>query len=149
MRRCIRSWGAPAFSIWLLVFPLAGCRDTPLRDEKLDIGSDTIDLAPGVLVRNVRVRLQSNGEFDPVQVQARVGDVIRFETFDARTHVLAFHEDSVPAQGRDWLLSRSQLRSPPLLVEGTRWIVSLEGAPPGAYVFHCVTHGSSGRIVVE
>ncbi|MGH7467703.1 MAG: cupredoxin domain-containing protein [Longimicrobiales bacterium] len=120
-----------------------------MRDEKLDIGSDTIDLAPGVEIREIRVRLQSESEFEPARVQARVGDVIRFQTSDARTHVLGFLEDSIPPGGREWLASRSQLRSPPLLVEGATWIVSLEGAPPGAYTFHCVTHGLTGRIAIE
>ena len=75
--------------------------------------------------------------------------MIRFKTTDARTHVLSFDESTLPQQVRDQLQSHAQLRSPPLLVEGATWIVSLTGMPLGEYSIQCLTHGVAGRITVE
>jgi plastocyanin len=128
---------------------LSSCRDAPLRDETLDIGGDTIRLAPGVRVHDIRIRARTGAEFEPDSVQARAADVLRFQTADARTHVIAFQDSILPAAARNWLAAKSQLRSPPLVVEGATWIVSLENAPAGTYTFQCVTHGVSGRVIVQ
>ena len=142
--------GCAGVSVFLLVLSLSGCKDSVrLRDEKLDIGSDTIQLAPGVSVHDVQVRTHADGEFEPANIKVRTGDVIRFKTTDARTHVLSFDETTLPPQVRDHLVSHAQLRSPPLLVEGAVWIVSLADVPHGEYSIHCQTHGVAGRITVE
>ena len=142
--------GLAGVSVLLIAALLAGCKESPLRrDETLDIGSDTIQLAPGVQVRDVRVQWRSEGDFEPNATQARAGDVIRFRTGDAHTHLLVFDDANLPPGARDRLAGKSQLRSPPLVVEGATWIVSLDGAPPGAYPFRCLTHGTTGRITVE
>jgi plastocyanin len=134
----------------LLIASLAGCRESPLRGNgSLDIGSDTIQLSPGVAVRDVRIRAAGSGEFDPASLAAQAGDVIRFRTADARTHVLAFDEGSLPAGARERFANRSQLRSPPLLVEGATWIVSLQDVPLGEYTFRCLQHGIAGRVSVK
>ncbi len=142
--------GCAGVSVLLVIALFSGCKDSPLRrDEKLDIGSDTIQLAPGVQVHDVRVRSRPGSDFDPAVSKVGVGDVIRFRTVDARTHVLAFDETTLPTQVREQFAAKSQLRSPPLLVEGATWIVSLAGVPLGAYGFLCLTHGVAGQIVVE
>jgi plastocyanin len=142
--------GLAGVSVLLLSVLLAGCKDSPLRrDETLDIGSDTIQLAAGVQVRNVSVRWQADGDFDPKAVQASVGDVVRFRTGDAHTHVLVFDEASLPPGARERMAAKSQLRSPPLVIEGATWIVSLDGAPPGTYTFQCLSHSATGQITVQ
>jgi plastocyanin len=133
----------------LLVMTLTSCRESPLRDERLDIGSDTIQLAPGVEVRDVHVRAVGSTEFEPASLTAQTGDIIRFRTDDARTHMLVFDEASLPTGARERFANRSQLRSPPLLVEGATWIVSLQDIPRGTYTFRCLQHGVTGRINVQ
>jgi hypothetical protein len=40
------------------------------------------------------------------------------------------------------------MRGPPLLSEGSAWVVSLSDAPPGEYPFGCTMHGGRGVIRV-
>src|SRR5262245_25678810 len=85
--------GCAGVSVFLALLLLSGCKDPVLRrDAKLDIGSDTIQLQPGVSVHDVSVRTRADGEFDPANIKVHPGDVIRFKTTDARTHVLSFDE---------------------------------------------------------
>jgi plastocyanin len=135
----------------LVVLPvLASCEDFSLRREaKLDIGGDTISLPAGVKIHDVIVRSVAGGEFVPTAVQIRSNDVVRFKTGDSRTHILEFEEATLPASAGQLLRTKSQLRSPPLLVDGASWIVSFEGLPAGRYTFRCIPHGVSGSITVK
>ncbi|MEX2281568.1 MAG: hypothetical protein WEE89_03660, partial [Gemmatimonadota bacterium] len=135
----------------LVILPvLASCKDFSLRREaKLDIGGDTISLPAGVKIHDVLVRSVAAGELDPAAVQIRSNDVVRFKTGDSRTHILEFEEGSLPASAGQLFRTKSQLRSPPLLVVGATWIVSFEGMPAGRYTFRCISHGVSGSITVK
>lgn len=135
----------------MLACALLGACDAAPRlggDRTLDIGGDTITLAPGTEVHDVGVRVQSGqSEFIPVSIQIKAGDVVRFETEDSWTHALEFQ--AIPEAARTLFDGKSQLRSPPLLVKGASWVVSFEGAPAGAYRIFCVTHQTSGTITVQ
>lgn len=129
---------------------LGACEAGPGRggDRRLDIGGDTITLAPGTSVHDVAVRVRSGeSEFDPSSTEIRTGDVVRFETEDSWTH--AFEFQAIPEAARQLFESKAQLRSPPLLVEGATWVVSFDGAPAGAYRVVCTTHQTSGTITVR
>jgi plastocyanin len=140
---------AGAFVFWGLSL-IAACDESPLRREaKLDIGSDTISLAPGVKIHDLVLRSVAGGEFEPAATQIRSGDVVRFTTRDSRTHVIEFEEAKLPAVALELFKARTQLRSPPLLVDGATWIVSFEGAPAGQYPFRCVSHGARGSVTVK
>ena len=134
----------------LLASICGGCENLPLRREKtIDIGGDTITLPKGVRVVDVRVGGRSNLEFEPAAVRARTGDVVRFTTADSRTHLIEFDTASLPAAAKNLFATKVQLRSPPLLVQGAAWIVSLDGAPPGEYTFRCQSHDTTGRLTVR
>jgi plastocyanin len=134
----------------LVVLVLASCKDFSLRREaKLDIGGDTISLPAGVKIHDVIVRSVAGGEFEPAAVQIRSNDVVRFKTGDSRTHILEFDATSLGASAVQSFRTKSQLRSPPLLVDGAAWIVSFEGIPAGRYTFRCIPHGVSGSIAVK
>ena len=62
--------------------------------------------------------------------------------------LLPFTADALSSEQRSFLERTNQLRAPPLVEQGAAWVVSLEGAPPGAYPFHCITHGERGRLTV-
>ena len=127
------------------------CDDTPRSQERstLQIGDTTIDLGERVTVHEVSVAQMSRGDFDPPSVTAHPGDVLHFQTVDMRTHALAFDDSTLQPAVREALAAKQQLRSPPLVTEGTAWIVSLEGVPPGTYRINCVTHGAPFNVIVR
>lgn len=99
-------------------------------------------------MHDVAVRVRSGrSEFDPATTEIRPGDIVRFETQDSWTHALEFQ--AIPEAARALFENKTQLRSPPLLVEGTTWVVSFENAPVGAYRVVCVTHHTSGTLTVQ
>jgi plastocyanin len=135
---------------FVLLVLFVSCERTPFaRARQLDIGGDTVQLAPGASIRDVQIRAAGATEFTPASTQARSGDVVRLITADSRTHLIVFDEATLPGNARQLFNAKTQLRSPPLLVQGATWIVSLEDAPPGTYRFTCETHGRSGDIVVR
>lgn len=84
----------------------------------------------------------------PEMVQARVGDAIRFVVEDRRPHAIMFTAERLEAPVREYLERTSQLRGPPLVNEGSSWVVLLEDAVPGRYPFHCRSHDAAGEITV-
>lgn len=132
----------------LLAFISGGC-ENPLRKKTLDIGDDTITLARGVGIVEVRVGGQANPEFQPQESRARIGDVVRFSTGDSRTHLIEFDATAIPQAAQQIFRSKTQLRSPPLLTKGVAWVVSLDSVPAGEYPFRCRTHEQAGRLTVR
>jgi plastocyanin len=130
---------------------LAACAEAqPPGPLPLVIGGDTVLLAVGARILDVRVQRRVDGvEFDPAVVAARPGDVLRFTAGDTQGHAIAFDGARLGAGVRDFLERTGQLRGPPLPDPGTSWIVSLDGAPPGIYPFRCLTHGVGGVLRVE
>lgn len=130
---------------------LAACENSPLkREQSLDIGSDTIKLESGVDIQDIAVKHASGSkDFEPAALEAEAGDVLRFRTADATTHVVSFDDAALPSAARDLFASKNQLRSPPLLASGVTWLVTLAGVPAGVYTFRCETHGAVGRVTVK
>ena len=145
--RRYRRAGVFVFALWVL----AACENSPLkREQSLDIGSDTIKLESGVDIHDIAIKHAAAArDFEPGSLASDVGDVLRFRTLDATTHVISFDESTLPATARDLFAAKNQLRSPPLLSAGVTWLVSLAGAPPGVYTYRCETHGAVGRVTVE
>lgn len=97
------------------------------------------------------IRITGAGAVDsiaPARVEARPGDAIRFVVDDRRPHAIMFTAERLEAPVREYLESTSQLRGPPLVNEGSSWVVLLEDAVPGRYPFHCRSHDASGEITV-
>ena len=76
------------------------------------------------------------------------GDAVRFTTADPRPHAVAFELDSLAPPVRQYLERTGQLRGPPLVSEGTTWLIILEDAPPGVYPFYCRAHDTRGQLTV-
>jgi plastocyanin len=129
----------------------AGCDRVPGIDggpPVLELAHDTIRLESGVSLHDVTVRRHTDSDFDPAQLQARPGDVVRFTAGDRGGHAIGFVGDALSTAARDFLERTGQLRSPPLIDAGASWVITLEGAPPGEYPFHCMTHDAPGRLTV-
>ena len=85
----------------------------------------------------------------PTRIQASPGDAVEFRTVDHRVHTLTFLTDSLTQEVRLFLESTEQMASPPLISRGSRFIIRLQNAPPGRYLFVTEGHGGSARGVLE
>jgi plastocyanin len=114
----------------------------------LELAHDTIRLEAGVRLVDVAVRRQQSGDFEPAHVQARQGDVVRFTAEDRAGHAIVFVAPELAPDARQFLEESGQMRSPPFITDGSAWVITLAGAPPGEYPFHCTTHDVRGRLTV-
>lgn len=126
----------------------AACEAPPIPDrgEVIELDSGSVRLEPGVAV--VDVELGGESVLAPDTTRIQVGDVVRFTAADSRAHTVAFERDRLPPAAAAFLDSTAQLRSPPLLTTGSQWIISFEGAPPGAYPFADIATGAQGVVFV-
>lgn len=124
---------------------LAGCEGVGEDRPMLELGQDTVQLERGTTL--VDFRLEDG--IAPDSAVARAGDVVRFTAADGLTHAVAFDEPALSPKVRAFLDETEQLRGPPLVDEGSAWVVSLEGAPPGVYPFVCMTHEARGVLIVH
>lgn len=137
------------FSLLLLLPAFGGC-DSVDGGATVQLDSGEVQLPRGAVAHEVR--LTGAGPVDsiaPTTVNARAGDAVRFIVGDHRTHALAFGPDRFEAEARAFLERTHQLRGPPLVNEGSEWVVILEGAPAGRYPFYCRTHDAAGLVVVR
>lgn len=130
----------------------AACDRVPGRGDDgprvLELAHDTIRLPAGTRLVDIEVRREASGEFHPAAAQARVGDYVRFTAGDHAGHAIAFLAASTDPAVVAWLDQTAQLRGPPLISSGSSWVITLDGAPPGEYPFHCTTHNVAGRLNV-
>jgi plastocyanin len=72
----------------------------------------------------------------------RAGDWVQFVAAGHRVHSIHFARDAFDDEAAWRFLEAShQTASPPLIGEDARFLVSFEGAPPGAYPFHVMGQG--------
>lgn len=115
----------------------------------LELTHDTIQLPAGVSLKQIDVARSDAGEFQPAVVEAHQGDMVRFTSRDRGSHAIAFDGAALDSVARDYLERTGQLRGPPLIANGSAWVITLDGAPPGEYVFRCATHDAAGRLQVS
>ena len=150
-RQCVR-----AGAVLVLAYACAGCERVALsRDQNeegprvLELAHDTIQLPAGVSLKQIDVARSDAGEFEPAVVQAQQGDVVRFTARDRGLHAIAFDGAALDSVARAYLDRTGQLRGPPLITAGSAWVITLDGAPPGEYLFRCTTHDATGRLQVS
>lgn len=139
--------GAVRWALLLIVPLLVGC-DVPGGGET--IAMDSADLSISGTAHEVRI--SGRGDTDsiaPSMIEAEPGDAVRFVVTDRRPHAMTFTVDGLSAEVRQYLEETGQLRGPPLVNEGSSWVVVLEDAPPGRYPFHCRSHEEGGEIIVR
>jgi plastocyanin len=117
------------------------------KDRTLELEGDTVDVPDGVDLHDVKVLTDAQSrDFEPAQLQVAPGDYVRFTTGDSRTHAIVF--EVAASEIRTFLESTGQLASPPLVTKGASWVIALDKAPIGTYVFRCLMHNHSGQITV-
>jgi plastocyanin len=151
-RAPVRQFVRAGAFVSLTVLAAGGCDRVVPGDagpRVLELAHDTIRLEAGVSLIDVAVHRQATGDFEPAQVEARQGDVLRFTAADRAGHAIVFTSPSLEPAAREFLEQSGQLRSPPLIAEGAAWVITLADAPPGEYPFHCTTHNVAGRLTVS
>lgn len=113
------------------------------------IALDSSELTVAGSVHEIRLSGAEAGDsIVPGRIQAEPGDALQFVVGDRRPHAVAFLADSLSARQRTFLEETGQLRGPPLVNQGSSWVVILEGAPPGRYPFYCRSHDAFGVVIV-
>lgn len=146
-----RPWGrsgACLFGlVWLVPALLAGGCDTIGGGSSIAL--DSADVAIAGSVHEIRVAgAGARDSIAPTTLEASSGDAVRFVVDDRRPHAFTFTAESLAAPVREYLERTGQLRGPPLVNEGSEWVVILEDAPAGEYPFHCRSHDARGEITV-
>ena len=117
------------------------------KDRTLELAGDTIDVPDGVDLYDIKIATDAQSrDFEPDNLSASPGDYVRFTTADSRTHAIVF--EVAAGDTRTFLESTGQLRSPPLVNKGASWVIALDKAPVGTYVFKCLMHNHSGQLTV-
>jgi plastocyanin len=137
--------------VLLLLLGAAGClrEPPPPTDPEL---AEALGLPAGTPIH--RVTLSGRGEDTrvlPTLLRVRPGDLVQFVTVDRRVYAVRFDLDALAPEPLGFLRATGQEGSPPLATEGARFVVSLEGAPEGAYPFRVEGYGLGvdGMILVE
>lgn len=145
--------GAGLLAFLLLVLGMTGCGSSreEIPDAELE-RARALGLPSGA--RLYRVTLGGRGAREhvvPTLITVRPGDGVEFFTADHRVHTVTFLPDSLTPAAHVFLESSGQLRSPPLVARGTRFILRFQDAPPGRYPFVSEGHGGTahGVVVVE
>lgn len=85
----------------------------------------------------------------PPRLEVGPADIVEFVTADRRVHAVAFPPDSLTPAQRRFLESTGQDASPPLIGQGSRFVVTFENAPAGRYPFVSRGHGEeAGGIII-
>jgi plastocyanin len=133
----------------VLCFVLLAAACNGVQDGGETVVLDSAEVSVDGAVHEVRITgVGATDTLAPPRLDAEVGDVVRFVVADRRPHALAFIADSLAPQIRDYLDRTGQLRGPPLVSEGSTWVVALEDAPPGQYPFYCRSHDVYGVLRV-
>lgn len=116
--------------------------EAPLREE--------LGIAAGVTIH--RITLGGRGADDrvvPPRVEGSPGDVLHVLSVDRRIQTFTFDVDRLTPEQRGFLERTRQVGSPPLTDAGSRWVISLEGAPEGEYPFVVLGQGAPVGGVVD
>lgn len=143
--------GAGLLPLVILWATLGGCRGS--GEHVQDMAAEeakALGLPSGAQLH--RVTLGGRGAEEhavPTRIHASPGDGVEFRTVDHRVHTLEFIVDSLTHEVRAFLESTGQVASPPLVSRGSRFILRLQNAPNGRYLFISEGHGGTARGVVE
>ena len=102
-------------------------------------------------IHTVELRTGVGERSEPGDLVIRPGDLVEFVSSDWFVHEVHFAADSMEAEMFAFLEATDQSDSPPLLQQGSRFVLTFNGAPLGRYVYFLKGNRSpgSGSIVVS
>lgn len=145
--------GAGLFLFLAAAVPICAGACGPGRDPGLDPEQEAgraLGLPAGARLH--RVTLGGRGAEEhavPRRIEAAPGDAVEFLSVDHRVHVVTFPADSLLPEARAYLERTRQAGSAPLAFRGSRFLLLLDGAPPGRYPFVSEGHGGVMGGVIE
>ncbi len=138
--------GALVASVLLLLLGGGvGCLGDPPPPTDPEL-AEALGLAPSTSIHTVHLVDRSGrvGVF-PATLEVAGEAVVQFRTRDARVYGVRFLLAEMNSAQRDFLSEGGQGASPPLVEEGARFVVSLQGAPEGRYPFIVEGQGDPGE----
>lgn len=143
--------GAGLLPLLFLSVGLVGCRGAgDGGGDPAEENARALGLPSGAQLHQVTLGGRGSDEHAvPTRIQASPGDGVEFRTVDHRVHTLKFMADSLTQEVSSFLEATGQTASPPLVFRGSRFILMLQNAPPGRYLFISEGHGGTARGFVE
>lgn len=143
-------------ALWALTLTgfLIGCSGEPGSEAPPDPHADLrqrLGVEPGREIHQVTIGGRGDEEHVvPPLLRVPADALVVFVTVDGRVHTVSFAEDSLDLEAALFLERTSQMRSPPLVDRGSRFVITLEGAPRGRYRFRSRGPGGDawGTLVV-
>ncbi len=132
---------APGLPVVLLLSSCLTGGERPPSDESLraDLG------IPGdVPIQRIDLRYgRGETRILPRRSEILSGGIVQFVALDHRIHLIRFDEGALDPSALGFLRDSGQDRPAPLLVEGSRLVLTFDGAPAGTYPFW--VEGSGGH----
>lgn len=126
----------------ILASLLSGCRPAEVEPSDPELRK-ALGIPDEIAIHRINVGGRGGQvRFVPEEVDVESGEAVQFFLTDRRVHVIRFLEEEMDPGPRDFMEEMGQLRSPPLVDPGARFVVSFEGAPSGDYPF--VSQGQQG-----
>jgi len=140
----------------LALVAAAGCAalalacGAPEQAPRVEFEGGAVDLEGSTIVHEVSLERRTEGVevFVPAVIEAAAGDAVRFTSQTLDTHALAFRMNRLSPEQQSFLARSGQEASTPILERGHAWVLTLEGAPAGAYPFVCLIHDAEGTLEV-
>jgi len=133
----------------ILAALISGCMPEPLPPTDPELRSE-LGIPDHVPIH--RVDLSGRADFTrviPRLTAANAGDVVQFVVLDHRVHLIRFREELLRPDQIEFLRATSQDRFPPLVEQGSRLVLSFDGAPPGDYSFQVEGNGPPIEAVIR
>lgn len=132
----------------LLLLSGMGCEpvDPTLRPDAQLISE--LGLSERDRVHTVSLTAEAEERADPDSIIVRSGDYLQFVSSDWLIHEVRFDSAEMSDRTRSFMIVTDQMRSPPLLQLGARYVLSFADAPEGAYPFRLEGNRGPGRGVI-
>ena len=142
--------GLPALGILFAALTTSACGpDAELRpDQRLQ---EELGFSSREEVHRVVITGGETESVTPAEVAVPPGAWVEFVSGDSWVHEIRFELDSLGQDARRFLVETDQVASPPLVNMDSRFVVSMEDAPPGRYPFQAEGNGrpARGAVVVR
>lgn len=142
-----RWWGA---AVAATVLALAGAcgSEVPEALRPDPVLREELGLTDADEVHRVLLSAATGERARPDSVAVPDGAWVDFVSADFRVHEIVFEVDSLAPPARAFLERTDQVASPPLVDRGARFVIHMEGAPPGRYPYLLQGNGAPVRGVV-
>ncbi|MGY8777704.1 MAG: hypothetical protein ACKVIN_06235 [Longimicrobiales bacterium] len=141
--RCPLPWRASVVAA-IVFFPITGCEPVDpalIPDAQLQA---ELGLTEDDRIHTVQISTGVGERSDPDAVTVSAGEFVQLVSTDWFVHEVRFDLDAMALDTRAFLERTGQTVSPPLLQEGSRFVLSFANAPAGRYPYLLEGNRESG-----